>query len=142
LCSRTTDLPLFTIPAGQLTSHKRIPQETEKKEGDDKHEDRPGKFLDQEKYACEHGNDEHQEIRDYVFPRYLYPAELLQSALREKQGAQITFPKRTGFSVIIAVHAMAAQQPELKEKDEQYIPENPDETEPVQDNYANTVDQE
>jgi hypothetical protein len=37
---------------------------------------------------------------------------------------------------------MSAQQPEFKEKNEQYITDDPDDIEPVQDIYANTVDQE
>jgi hypothetical protein len=59
-----------------------------------------------------------------------------------KQRAQISFPECTGPAVIVTVHAVAARQPELKEKDEQYIPDNPDETEPEQDIYPNTVVQE
>jgi hypothetical protein len=36
---------------------------------------------------------------------------------------------------------MSAQQPEFKEKNEKYITDDPDETEPVEDICANTVDQ-
>lgn len=52
LLSRATDLPLFTIPAGQLSSHKSITEETQEEEGYDETEDNPRELLDQEYYAC------------------------------------------------------------------------------------------
>jgi hypothetical protein len=59
LRSRTTDLPLFTIPAGQLSSHKSIAKETQQEEGDDKNEDNPREVLYQEQYSCKNGDNKH-----------------------------------------------------------------------------------
>jgi hypothetical protein len=125
-----------------MSSHERIPQETEKDEGDDEKEDDPVKLMDQEEDTCEHGDDEYQEIRKDLPPRYRHPVELLRSAPRKKQGAQPAFAERTGFTVIVTVHAMATQQPEFEEKDEQHIPGNPDEAEPVEDRDTGSVDQD
>ncbi len=59
LLSRTTDLSLFTMPAGQLSSHKSITEETQEKEGNDENEDNPRELLYQEHYACENGDNKH-----------------------------------------------------------------------------------
>ena len=52
LHSRTTGLLLFTIPAGQLSSHKSITEETQEEEGYDETEDNPRELLYKEQYAC------------------------------------------------------------------------------------------
>jgi hypothetical protein len=115
LLSRTTNYSLFTIPAGQLPSHKSIARETQEKQGYDEHEDRPGKFLYQEQYASKNGDKKHQKIRDNIFPGDLFLVKLLRLTPGENNGAQPAFTKCTGFAVIITVHAMSAQQPEFKE---------------------------
>jgi hypothetical protein len=119
LCSRTTDLPLFTIPAGQLSSHKSIPEETQEEESYDKYKDNPRKFLNQEQYACENGDHEYQKIWDNILPCDLFLIELFRLAPGKKQGAQIAFTKSTGFTVIKTVHTMPAQKAEFKEKNKE-----------------------
>jgi hypothetical protein len=142
LLSRTTDLPLFAIPAGQLSSHKSIAEETEDKQSHYECEDSQGKLLHQEYYTCENGNNKHQKIRDNIFPCDLFLVEPLRLTPLKEQGAQPPFTKSTGFAVIITVHAMPAYYPEFKEKNEKYITDDPDETKPVQNACANNVDQE
>jgi len=84
LHSRTTGLLLFTIPAGQLSSHKSITEETQEEEGYDETEDNPRELLYKEQYACKNENYKHQKIRDNIFPRDLFLIELLRLAFGKK----------------------------------------------------------
>jgi hypothetical protein len=68
--------------------------------------------------------------------------ELLWLGPVKKDGAQTAFTKSTGFAIIISVHTMSAQQPEFKEKKENSIPDDPDETELIQDVCSSPIDQE
>jgi hypothetical protein len=140
--SRAPNLPLFTIFAGQLTSHKSITGKTQEEKGNDEHEDRPGKLLYQEKYAGKNGDKKHQKIRDNIFPGDCHPVELLRVALLKKQGAHTAFSESTGFAIIVTVHAMPAPQPEFNEKNKKYIPDHPEQAEPGEDPCTNSIDQE
>jgi hypothetical protein len=133
---------LFTIPAGQLSSHEGIPHETQEEKDQNKNENCPGKLHYQEEYSRENRDYNPQEIRDNIFPGDLHPAESLRAALPEQQGAQAAFAKSTGFAVIVTIHAMSAQQPELKKKNIEYVTNEPEETELVQDKCADSPDQE
>ena len=57
MLSRTADLPLFTISAGQLSPHKSIAKETQQDEGKDENQNNPRELLYQEHYACENGDN-------------------------------------------------------------------------------------
>jgi hypothetical protein len=142
LLSRTTDCPLYAIPAGQLSPHKSIAKETQEEEGNDEHEDRQGKILYQEYNACKNRDNKHQKIRNNIFPGDLFLVKLLRLAPGKEPGAQIPFTKSTGFTVIVTIHAMSAHQPEFEEKYEKQICDDPEETELIQDICANNVDQE
>jgi hypothetical protein len=133
---------LFTIPAGKLSSHKSSAEKTQKEKYYDEDKDIQGKLLYQKHYASENGDNEHQKIRNNIFPRDCFLVELLRFAPLKKHRAQTTFTKRTGFAVIITVRAMPAHQPEFKEKNEKDITDDPHETKVVQDICTNTVDQE
>jgi len=139
--SRTPDLPLLTIPAGQSSPHKGISQETQKYEGNDERNNRPGKFLYDEHNSCKNGNEEQQEIRDKIFPGQVHRAEILRVAPCKKPSAQPAFAKRTGPAVIVTVHAVPADEPELQEKNKNHIRHDPEEAEPGKDDDANDVNQ-
>ena len=139
---RTSDLPLLTISAGQLSPHECISQETQEEQGDDENEDGPGKSPDQEEYSCKNGNNEQEKIRENIFPRDLHRGELLRAAFFEKQGTQPAFAKRTGFTVIVTVPAVSADQPELKDKDENEIDDGPDDAGLKENVCTGPVDQE
>jgi hypothetical protein len=125
-----------------LSPHEGIPHESKEEQGEYENEDGHGKSLYQEKYSRKNGDDEQKKIRDNVFPRDLHCGEPLRAALLEKQGAQPAFPECAGFPVIITVRTMSADQPELKDKDENKIRCNPDDAGLQEYIHADTVDQE
>jgi hypothetical protein len=132
---------LLTISARQLSPHKGIPGKTQQEQGDDEDENGPGKSLYKEHYSRENGDDKQEEIRDNILPRDRHRGELFRAALVEEQGAQPAFAKRTGPAVIVTVRAMPADQPELKDKDENEIRDNSDDAMLEEDVSTDPVDQ-
>jgi hypothetical protein len=125
-----------------LSPDKGIPGKTQQEQRDNKDEDGPGKSLYKKQYSRKNGDEKEEEIRDNILPRDRHPGELFRVALFEKLGAQPAFAKRTGPAVIVTVRAMSADQPELKDKDENEIRDNPDDAMLDEDISSDPVDQE
>jgi hypothetical protein len=119
LC-RAPNLPLFTIPARDLSSHDRIPRRAKDKKNDHEYQKGPSEVADEERRSDHKRNQKHQKIRYEVFFCYLPLAEMFRSPFGEKHAAQPALPKGTGPAIIIAVHAVPLHEPEFKQENEPY----------------------
>jgi hypothetical protein len=64
---------------------------------------------------------------------------MFRCSFGKKHAAQPALSKGTGPAIIIAVHAVPLHQPEFKQQNEQYIQDEPDEADLVQDSCTNKV---
>jgi hypothetical protein len=142
LCSRTPDLFLSAVPAGELAPNKGIARETEYEEDKNKQKDYKGKFPHQEQNSCKSGDDEHKKIRKDLFPGDPYLYKLLRVPLWEQQGTQAALAKRTGFAKIVTVHAVPADQPELQNQNKNHVSYTQGKADLSENPCADSIDQE
>jgi hypothetical protein len=122
-----------------VSPHQGITNKSQDQEDNNEKQDYPLKF-DKKKYTpCNNGNNKDQKIRDNIFPGDLFMPESFRYSFRKKDAAQPPFTKSTGFSIIITVRAMSAQQSEFKDDNTKDIKYDPDKTNLVHQKCTNKI---
>jgi hypothetical protein len=80
-----------------VSSHDRISEESHEKKGYHETEDNPRELLYHEQYASKNWYNEHQKIRDDIFPGNLFLVELVWITMEKKESSTSLYQRHMFF---------------------------------------------